>query len=137
MSSLKNYIKSGTIVLMLSFVSNAAFAEMYQKVEYVSTFSYTIAGNEGTIIVNDSIVVPDSTSVNQFNRGDYTILVNTSGGKNVAQLFNRDYVEMADMMFVNGKIYVVVGVLLIVLCGMFVYLITLNRKISKLEKELN
>ncbi len=35
----------------------------------------------------------------------------------------------------NGKIYVVVGVLLIILTGVLLYLIRLDRKITKLEKE--
>ena len=43
--------------------------------------------------------------------------------------------QMAVMMRSNGKIYVVVGVLLIVLTGIFAYLISLDRKITKLEKE--
>lgn len=41
---------------------------------------------------------------------------------------------MADVMRSNGKIYVVVAVVLIVLSGMFIYLIRLDRKINKLEK---
>ncbi|MBS1562786.1 MAG: CcmD family protein [Bacteroidetes bacterium] len=35
----------------------------------------------------------------------------------------------------NGKIYVVVGVVLIILTGLFLYLIRLDRKITRLEKE--
>jgi CcmD family protein len=35
----------------------------------------------------------------------------------------------------NGKIYVVVAVVLIILIGLFLYLIRLDRKITKLEKE--
>lgn len=45
-------------------------------------------------------------------------------------------VEMADAMRASGKIYVVVTVLSIVFTGIVVYLITLDRKISKLEKEI-
>jgi len=41
---------------------------------------------------------------------------------------------MADAMRSNGKIFVVVAVVLIVLTGMFIYLIRLDRKINKLEK---
>ena len=44
----------------------------------------------------------------------------------VAQAQNPNEVEMADLMHENGKIYVVIGVLLIILGGMFVYLISLN-----------
>ncbi|MDL5045546.1 hypothetical protein QQ054_05770 [Oscillatoria amoena NRMC-F 0135] len=46
-------------------------------------------------------------------------------------------VEMADTMRAEGKIYVIVGIVLIVLAGLFVYLFLLDRKISKAEKELN
>jgi len=35
----------------------------------------------------------------------------------------------------NGKIYVVVTVMLIIMTGLILYLIRLDRKISKLEKE--
>jgi CcmD family protein len=44
-------------------------------------------------------------------------------------------VEMADVMRSNGKIYVVVAVCLTILIGLFVYVFSLDRKISKLEKE--
>lgn len=44
-------------------------------------------------------------------------------------------VEMADTMRGNGKIYVVVGIILIVLLGFIAYLFMLDRKLSRLEKE--
>lgn len=43
--------------------------------------------------------------------------------------------EMADAMRSDGKIYVVVLVLATIFAGIFAYLIYLDRKISKLEKE--
>ena len=43
--------------------------------------------------------------------------------------------ESADMMRSNGKIYVVVAVVLTVLLGLFFYVFNLDRKISKLEKK--
>ena len=45
--------------------------------------------------------------------------------------------EMADAMRGNGKIYVVVVVLATIFAGIFAYLVLLDRKISKLEKENN
>lgn len=54
----------------------------------------------------------------------------------VANAQNPNNVEMADAMRENGKINVVVGVLLIIMLGIFVYLFSLNKKIIKLEKEL-
>jgi CcmD family protein len=46
-------------------------------------------------------------------------------------------VQMADFMRSSGKIYVVVAVVVAILIGLFVYLISLDRKISKLEREKN
>jgi len=43
-------------------------------------------------------------------------------------------VKMADIMKENGKIYVVIAVMLTILAGLILYLIRLDRKISKLEK---
>ncbi len=45
--------------------------------------------------------------------------------------------EMADTMRANGKIYVVVVVLTIVLTGIAIYLFALDKKISGIEKKLN
>lgn len=45
-------------------------------------------------------------------------------------------VEMADTLRQDGKIYVVVVVLLTVLGGMIAYLIALDRKVSRLEKQM-
>ncbi len=43
--------------------------------------------------------------------------------------------EMADLMRSNGRIYVVVAVMLTILAGLVFYLVRLDKKISKLEKE--
>lgn len=45
-------------------------------------------------------------------------------------------VEMADTMRSEGKIYVVVGIILIVLAGLIAYLFMLDRKVKKLEDRL-
>ena len=44
-------------------------------------------------------------------------------------------VEMADTMRSNGKIYVVVAVCLTILIGLFLYVYSVDKKISKIEKE--
>ena len=44
-------------------------------------------------------------------------------------------VEMADTMRSNGRIWVVVAVMLTILVGLILYLWRLDRKIGKLEKE--
>jgi len=38
-------------------------------------------------------------------------------------------------MLANGKILVVVAVLALILAGIFIYLFTIDRKVTKLEKE--
>jgi len=45
--------------------------------------------------------------------------------------------QMAEGMRSNGKIYVVVTVLVIILTGLFMYLGRLDKKISRLEKKDN
>lgn len=42
--------------------------------------------------------------------------------------------EMADLMRDNGKIYVVVAVLATIFVGIVVYLISIDRRIARLEK---
>ena len=44
-------------------------------------------------------------------------------------------VQMADTMRSNGRIYVVVAVILTILIGLILYVLRIDRKISKLEKE--
>jgi hypothetical protein len=43
--------------------------------------------------------------------------------------------EMADAMRSNGKIYVVIAVILIILFGLILYVFRLDKKIGKLERE--
>jgi hypothetical protein len=43
--------------------------------------------------------------------------------------------EMADTMRSEGKIYVVVAIVLTVVVGMIVYLFLLDRKVTRLEKK--
>jgi len=46
-------------------------------------------------------------------------------------------IEMADTLRTSGKIYVVVLVVTVILTGLILYLIRLDRKISKLETEMS
>lgn len=48
----------------------------------------------------------------------------------------QDKVEMADTMRSNGRIYVVVAVVLTILAGLILYVWRLDRKISRIEKEI-
>lgn len=48
-----------------------------------------------------------------------------------------DKAEMADTMRSNGRIYVVVAVVVVILLGLFLYLVRLDKKITRLEKNNN
>jgi len=48
-----------------------------------------------------------------------------------------DHVEMADRFRADGKIYVVVAVVVIILAGLILYVARLDRKISRLEKDIS
>lgn len=52
-----------------------------------------------------------------------------------AVLLAQDSPEMADAMRESGKIYVVVAILLVVLGGLIGYLILLDRKVTRLERQ--
>lgn len=54
----------------------------------------------------------------------------------IVPVFSQE-VEMADELRSSGKIYVVVAVLAIIFLGIIIYLVNLDRKITRLEKELN
>ncbi|MEM8894107.1 MAG: CcmD family protein [Bacteroidota bacterium] len=45
-------------------------------------------------------------------------------------------VEMADQFRSDGKIYVVIAVIGVLLAGFFIYLFVIDKKISKLEKSI-
>ena len=55
----------------------------------------------------------------------------------VSPAFGQDHVEMADQLRAEGKIYVVVTIILIVLAGLIFYLFLLDKKVKKLEKLLS
>lgn len=46
-------------------------------------------------------------------------------------------VEMADGMRADGKIYVVISIIMIVLIGLVAYLFTMDRKLSRMEKMIH
>lgn len=48
--------------------------------------------------------------------------------------YSNSKVEMADVMRSEGKIYVLVGVIGIVFAGILIYIMTTDRKVSRLEK---
>ncbi len=46
-------------------------------------------------------------------------------------------VDMADSFRSDGKIYIVIGVITIILAGLFVYLFMIEKKVAAIEKKLN
>lgn len=44
-------------------------------------------------------------------------------------------VDMADAMRSNGRIYVVVAVVVVILIGLIMYIVRLDKKIARMEKE--
>ncbi|MBI3501701.1 MAG: CcmD family protein [Bacteroidetes bacterium] len=50
--------------------------------------------------------------------------------------FSQEQVEMADGLRADGKIYVVVAVLVTILLGIILFLIMIDRKVSDIEKKL-
>ncbi|EMR02972.1 CcmD family protein [Cesiribacter andamanensis] len=56
------------------------------------------------------------------------------------EITQQDYanqqVEMADQFRADGKIYVVVGIIVLILGGLLVYALVIDRRLSRLEKQL-
>jgi uncharacterized membrane protein len=55
---------------------------------------------------------------------------------NVLNIFLQQNVEMADAFRADGKIYVVVGIMVMSLLGVVLYLVSLDRKMTKIEKQI-
>ena len=51
--------------------------------------------------------------------------------------YQNSEVEMADHLRAEGKIYVVVAVVITILAGLIAYTLIIDRKITKLEKQFN
>ena len=56
--------------------------------------------------------------------------------KIVTSDYSNSEVEMADGLRQNGKIYVLTGIILIILGGTITYLISIDKKVGRLEKQL-
>jgi multisubunit Na+/H+ antiporter MnhB subunit len=53
----------------------------------------------------------------------------------ITMMANAQETGSVDVMNSNGKIYVVVAVVVTIVIGLFLYLLNLDRKISKMEKK--
>ena len=65
----------------------------------------------------------------------FTILAQDKKEIGAADYTNQS-VEMADAFRADGKIYVVVAVILVILVGLLVYTYLIDRKITRIEKQL-
>lgn len=54
-----------------------------------------------------------------------------------AQPMNTTKEEPTDFMHGSGKIYVVMAVVVVIISGLLIYVANVDRKITKLEKEIN
>ncbi len=64
--------------------------------------------------------------------------VNAQDKKEIKQSdYTNGGVEMADGLRKEGKIYVLTGIILVILAGTITYLVTIDRKVSALEKNIN
>ena len=51
--------------------------------------------------------------------------------------YSNSTVDMADLMRSNGKIYIVVGIIVIIFTGIVTYLIYTDRRLSKIERSIS
>lgn len=51
--------------------------------------------------------------------------------------YSNNSVQMADQMRADGKIYVLVGIITIIFIGITVYVVSTDRRITKIEKNLS
>lgn len=76
--------------------------------------------------------------VNQLKKTLMLFLVTTlqflNPATSLAQEGYADNTEMADILYQNGKIYLVVFVMATIFAGIILYLICIERKLNKLEK---
>lgn len=70
--------------------------------------------------------------MNKINRAILLLLVSLSSMIVNAQTESGMALDMRS----SGKIYVVLGVLLLIFSGLITYLIFIDRKVSKIEKEI-
>jgi CcmD family protein len=73
-------------------------------------------------------------SKNKFSFNKIVVLVATILFLPISKLYAQEP-EMATIFYENGKIYVVIAVILIVFLGLATYLWSIDKKVSKLEKE--
>jgi CcmD family protein len=83
--------------------------------------------NKWALVLGLALSLLVNTAVQAQDKGE-SVMVEANAG--AAQ-----QIEMADRMRQEGKIYVVVGCVLVVLAGMIFYLVRIDKKVSRLEKQ--
>jgi ABC-type amino acid transport system permease subunit len=71
----------------------------------------------------------------------FTLSTLLSAAQDKIDIGEEDYtnqqVEMADAFRADGKIYVVVAVVMVILLGLLAYVYLIDRKVSRIENEIN
>ena len=73
--------------------------------------------------------------IRTYRKAAYLIMLSTLATITINAQATNEKVQMADGMRSSGKIYVVVAVLLTVLAGLILYVVKLDKKITRLEKQ--
>jgi hypothetical protein len=93
----------------------------------------TMRPSDGKEHSNEKIEVRVIKSIDPAT-GKEVVTADTIRTNELRPLNDKPPVEMADQFRKDGKIYVVVGVCLIVLLSMLLYMFSLDRKVRKLEE---
>jgi hypothetical protein len=83
--------------------------------------------NTWVLVVGLALSLLMNTAVQAQDNGE-SVLVEANAGA-------APPIEMADRLRQDGKIYVVVGCVLVVLAGMIFYLVSIDKKVSRLERQ--
>ncbi len=73
--------------------------------------------------------------MNTISKFLFTFFLMLSGFISIGQVANPNAVEMADILHQNGKIYLVVLVLVTIFAGIIFLLIRIERKLNRLERK--
>jgi hypothetical protein len=88
------------------------------------------------LLLLTNLAAAQSTQYDTAKQAPQSIVTEKETNSNVVAAANHEP-EMADRMRADGKIYVVVAIILVILTGFVLYLVFLDRKVRKLEALLS
>lgn len=80
-------------------------------------------------------MIPYSSTMMRLMATLFILLLNTTFAGAQNEGYAAAQAGSENLLRSNGLIYIVVGVIVIILIGMILYLFSIDRKISKMEKE--